>query len=88
VSTSQNWTTWSAQETRVLPSGEKTRSRIGLPSPIFNDASPVGWVVTQLRPRHPPESLVERADLALYHSKHTGRDRVTHYQSIALPVFV
>jgi two-component system cell cycle response regulator len=44
--------------------------------------------VATLGPDTPPESLVERADLALYHSKHTGRDRVTHYQSIAAEVLV
>ena len=35
-----------------------------------------------------PGSLVDHADRALYHSKQTGRDRVTHFLTIAAPVMV
>lgn len=40
----------------------------------------LGW--TRIRPQDTPMHAVERADLALYHAKHAGRNRACHYEAL------
>ena len=64
---------------------ERLRSKVaGQPWPLRRVTASLG-VATTSPGNDPPAALVEQADRALYRSKRTGRDRVTHFSDGAGP---
>ncbi|MCC7442579.1 MAG: GGDEF domain-containing protein [Bdellovibrionales bacterium] len=67
---------------------ERIRRRVAETPFAFAEAQPLGHVSLSLGVAHfpsdstDPAKILKAADLALYHSKHQGRDRVTLYSAI------